>query len=119
METTKQNIVISIDVFQDFACPWCYVGKHRFHKAISQFIQTDEGKSVKIQINWHPYMIDTKTKKEGEEYLAYNKRRWGGDSWTKDLRHAGKQEGLEFKNWCWWPNTLNVKKKKILFNSLF
>lgn len=31
-------------------------------------------------------MIDTATKASGEEYLAYNKRRWGSDSWTHHLR---------------------------------
>jgi hypothetical protein len=31
-------------------------------------------------------MIDIKTNTNGEEYLAYNRRRWGSDSWTRSLR---------------------------------
>lgn len=31
-------------------------------------------------------MIDPRTAAEGEDYLAYNQRRWGSDSWTQSLR---------------------------------
>jgi hypothetical protein len=32
----------------------------------------------------------------GEDYLAYNERRWGGDGWTYSLRRKGKEYGLGF-----------------------
>lgn len=44
----------------------------------------------------------------GEEYLAYNQRRWGGDGWTQSLRRSGKPDGTAFSDWKWWPNTLQV-----------
>jgi len=53
-------------------------------------------------------MIDPGTKLEGEEYLAYNRRRWGGDGWTGHLRHSGKPVGANFANWKWWPHTLKA-----------
>lgn len=33
--------------------------------------------------------------------------RWGGDGWTRSLRKAGQQDGLEFENWKTWPNSLH------------
>ena len=33
--------------------------------------------------------------------------RWGGDGWTRSLRKAGQQGGLEFKKWRTWPNSLH------------
>jgi len=60
---------------------------------------------VCIEIEWKPYQIDPGTKEEGEEYLAYNRRRWGGDGWTGSLRRAGRKVGANFANWKWWPNT--------------
>ena len=33
-------------------------------------------------------------------------RRWGGDGWTYSLRRDGEKEGLAFKNWKTWPNTV-------------
>ena len=44
----------------------------------------------------------------GEDYLAYNKRRWGSDSWTQALRREGRPDGAAFKCWQWWPATLQV-----------
>lgn len=44
----------------------------------------------------------------GEEYLAYNRRRWAGDGWTHDLRRSGAPDGAKFADWQWWPNTLKV-----------
>ena len=59
-------------------------------------------------MKYHPYMIDLGTKPNGEEYLAYNKRRWGGDGWTHSLRSSSLQDGCTFKKWVWWANTLNA-----------
>jgi len=51
-------------------------------------------------------MIDTRTATGGEDYMAYNRRRWGGDGWTYELRSRGAKAGAPFANWKWWPNTL-------------
>ena len=42
-------------------------------------------------------MIDPNTKKTGEDYLEYNKRRWGSDSWTNDLKERGKNMVVFFQ----------------------
>jgi len=51
-------------------------------------------------------MIDPRTASDGEDYMAYNRRRWGGDGWTYDLRRRGAKCNAPFANWKWWPNTL-------------
>lgn len=55
-------------------------------------------------------MIDPRTQEDGEEYLAYNQRRWGGDGWTRSLRASGARDGVEFANWVVWPNTLHANR---------
>ena len=35
--------------------------------------------NVQFNIKINPYMIDTSINPNGEEYLAYNVKRWGGD----------------------------------------
>mmetsp|Transcript_125644 Transcript_125644/g.268108 ORF Transcript_125644/g.268108 Transcript_125644/m.268108 type:complete len:183 (+) Transcript_125644:228-776(+) len=55
-------------------------------------------------------MIDPGTKRDGEDYTAYCRRRWGGDGWTHSLRQRGQQLGLPFGKWTWWPNTLNAHR---------
>lgn len=88
---------IKIDIFSDIACPWCYVGEKKFDLARTEFL--NQNPSINLIINWHPYMIDPQTKEKGEDYLAYNIRRWGGDGWTYSLKKAGKKVGCEFKDW--------------------
>jgi predicted DsbA family dithiol-disulfide isomerase len=62
-------------------------------------------RALPIHIEWKPFMIDPGTNKEGEEYLAYNRRRWGSDGWTHSLRRDGRKIGANFADWQWWPNT--------------
>eukprot|EP00435_Cladocopium_sp_Y103_P064173 s188_g25.t2 len=45
---------------------------------------------------------------QGEEYFAYNKRRWGSDGWTYSLKALGRKVGAPFRDWKWWPNTLKA-----------
>lgn len=98
----EKNIV-TVDIYTDIACPWCYVGEHKFSIARQRFLEDNPNSVVRVTL--HPYMIDPNTKKSGEEYLAYNKRRWGGDGWTYSLREAGKKVGCHFASWKTWPNT--------------
>ena len=51
-------------------------------------------------------MVDRDTASDGEEYLAYNIRKWGGDDWTQELRSRGAKVGANFAKWTWWPNTV-------------
>lgn len=62
----------------------------------------------RVEVIWHPYIIDAGTNPEGEEYMAYNRRRWGSDGWTGSLRRMGATVGAPFANWRWWPATLKA-----------
>jgi len=53
-------------------------------------------------------MIDPNTKKDGEEFEAYNIRRWGSSGWTQSLKRSGRQVGADFNDWVTWPNTLKA-----------
>lgn len=88
---------IKIDIYSDIACPWCYVAEKSFSLSMESFKELNP--SAVIELNWHAYMIDPQTETLGEEYMAYNIRRWGGDGWTSSLRKAGKKVGCNFKDW--------------------
>lgn len=53
-------------------------------------------------------MIDPGTKPDGEEFEAYNIRRWGGSGWTRQMKSEGRKDGATFKNWVTWPNTFKA-----------
>ena len=55
-----------------------------------------------------PYIIDPGTNPNGEEFEAYNIRRWGGSGWTRHMKSEGKKDGATFKSWKTWPNTFKA-----------
>ena len=85
--TSKNKI--EVNVWSDIACPWCYVAKNIFKKAIQIFEQ--KYKDYKVIIIYHAYIIDPQTKIGGEDYLAYNKRRWGSDGWNYTIKRNRKE----------------------------
>lgn len=71
-------------------------------------VRASFGASVAFVVQWRTFMIDPRTAEGGEDYLAYNRRRWGGDGWTHELRARGARVGAPFARWTWWPNTLRA-----------
>jgi len=53
-------------------------------------------------------MIDPGTQPDGEEFEAYNIRRWGSSGWTRSMIRQGSKDGATFRNWKWWPHTLKA-----------
>lgn len=44
---------MNIDIWSDIACPWCFIGKRRFEKALASFPHRDE-----VTVTWHSYQLD-------------------------------------------------------------
>ena len=59
-------------------------------------------------------MIDPGTATQGEDYQAYNRRRWGSDGWTHSMRRSAKADGCGFGGWSTWPNT-QLANRLLLF----
>jgi predicted DsbA family dithiol-disulfide isomerase len=61
-----------IEIWSDIICPFCYIGKRRFEKALEKF----EGKS-NVQVTWKSYQLDpgliTNASKNVNQYLAQRK----------------------------------------------
>ena len=69
-----------------------------------------ERPEAKLVVRYHPFMIDPGTQPDGEEYMSYNERRWGGDGWTRSMKRMGKTEGAPYANWVTWPNTTHCSR---------
>ena len=96
--------IITVYSWSDIACPWCFIGHTNYGLGKEKFLR--KYPKVKIKTVLNSYLIDPNTEKNGEDYLAYNKRRWGDDSWTEELKEVGSKVGCTFSNWKTWPNTL-------------
>ena len=44
---------VTVDIWSDIACPWCYVGKRRFEAAVNQFPQAGQ-----VDVLWHSFELD-------------------------------------------------------------
>jgi len=70
--------------------------------------------AAKIVVHYYPFMIDPGTQPDGEPYDDYNRRRWGGDGWTRSMKQMGRKEGAPYNNWVTWPNTTHCSRLLLL-----
>lgn len=63
---------MKVEIWSDVVCPWCYIGKRRFEKALSTFAHKD-----RLEIEWKSYQLDpqmeTDTSLNIHQYLADKK----------------------------------------------
>lgn len=58
---------MKIEIWSDIACPFCYIGKRKLEKALSQFPNRD-----KVELVWHSYELDPELPKEPYRKGMYN-----------------------------------------------
>jgi predicted DsbA family dithiol-disulfide isomerase len=60
---------VLVEIWSDVACPWCYVGKRRFERALELFEHRDE-----VTVRWRSFELDPGAPAEravsGPEHLA-------------------------------------------------
>jgi predicted DsbA family dithiol-disulfide isomerase len=63
-----------VDIWSDVVCPWCYVGKARFEKALSDFEHRDE-----VEVVFHSFELDPTYPKDkrGETNLQMLSSKYG------------------------------------------
>ncbi|MFK8022588.1 MAG: DsbA family oxidoreductase [Ilumatobacter sp.] len=92
---------ISIDVFSDVVCPWCYIGKRRFEKGI-ELATADGDLGVDFEITFKPYQLDPTASPgvAGPVFDAYAKKFGGPERATEIIDHVTNTaagDGLEFR----------------------
>ena len=66
---------LSVDVWFDFVCPWCWIGKHHLAQAVERLRQTDPG--VRVQTTWHSVQLIPQTPPQGWPFDAFYEQRLG------------------------------------------
>jgi predicted DsbA family dithiol-disulfide isomerase len=49
----NHQAVLTIDIWSDIACPWCYVGKRRLEAALAEFPER-----ASVEIKWHAFELN-------------------------------------------------------------
>jgi predicted DsbA family dithiol-disulfide isomerase len=85
---------LSIDVFSDVICPWCFVGKRRLDRALDE-----AGLVAATTIRWLPFELNPGMPPEGVERALYRARKFGPDraaALDRDMTALARQEGIGF-----------------------
>lgn len=84
---------MKVEVYSDIACPWCYIGKHRFERALAAFPGAES-----VEVVFRPYQLDPGAPQVASSHREYLNQRYGPDSAQMDARVAqlGRGEGIAF-----------------------
>lgn len=88
---------MKIDIWSDIRCPFCYIGKRRFEKALDRFPQKD-----KVKVEWHSFELDPGIQTDKSiniyDYLATRKgvSREASVRMHEQVSEMARQEGLEY-----------------------
>jgi predicted DsbA family dithiol-disulfide isomerase len=85
---------VQVEIYSDVVCPWCYIGKRRFEKALAEFEGRDD-----VQVVWKPYQLDPRAPTLPTPALDAYARKFGGPDEalriTGHLADMGRAEGLD------------------------
>jgi len=68
---TMSKKTVTVDIVSDIVCPWCWLGKQYFDKAVAA------APDIEVQINWRPFMLDAGIPAEGMPYSEYMQAKFG------------------------------------------
>lgn len=94
--------VIRVEIWSDVVCPWCYIGKRRFERAIESLTTGPDAVSADFEIAYRAYQLDPTAPKDGSTPVrdAYA-RKFGGseraDAIIANLTETAAADGLEFR----------------------
>lgn len=88
---------MKIEIWSDIACPWCYIGKARFEKALADYEHADE-----VEVSWRSFQLQPDAPRENPVLTAAHlAEKYGvGLSQAHEMMarasEVAAEEGLEF-----------------------
>jgi len=82
---------ISIDLFSDFVCPWCFIGNVRLEQALAGL-----SGELTAEVSYHPFFLDPTTPPEGISIPDMLRRKYGADPkqlWAR-AEAAARESGV-------------------------
>ncbi len=86
---------LTIEIYSDVVCPWCYIGKRRLERALDQL-----NGAAQARITWRPFQLNPTMPKEGMDRTTYLESKFGSlDAFRQLEEHvlaAGAAERIPF-----------------------
>ncbi len=108
---------IRVDIWSDIACPWCYIGKHRFEAGVAAFQQ--QHPEVEIEVEGHSYELapDTPDDFSGSEIDFLSKHKGMPaeqvEQMLEQMTNMAAAEGLDF-DWAKLQHTNTRRAHRVL-----
>ena len=105
---------MKVEIFSDLVCPWCFIGKRRFERAI-EALQAD-GLATDLEVVVRPFQLDPTAPHDESTpvAIAYAKKFGGPEKAEAILRHVTEiaaHEGIHFRmDVALRANTLNAHR---------
>ena len=82
---------MKVEIYSDVACPWCYIGKARFERAVAALPGGSE-----VEVVYRPYQLDPRAPAEGVPMMEYLEGRFGtaARSMAARVEQSAREEGL-------------------------
>ena len=102
--------MVRLDILSDPICPWCYIGKTHFDRALAA------RPNHPFVIEWHPFQLNPDMPKGGMDRRAYLEGKFGGKeaavkAYAPVVEHAEKAGlNINFEGMKRTPNTLNAHR---------
>lgn len=82
---------ITVDIWSDFVCPWCWIAKKRFEKGLDAFEHKNQ-----VTIQYHSYRLVNGLTPQPFKDALYKKfgGKSGADAMMSHVKSAGELEGL-------------------------
>ena len=84
--------VLTIDIYSDIICPWCYIGKKRLEEALA------ERPNIQTNIIWRAFLLNPSMPRAGMDRQLYLKQKFGeaSNAVYDRIAMAGKEAGIDF-----------------------
>ncbi len=99
MEPHAPRPTISVEIYSDVVCPWCYIGKRRFEAALDR---ASSELPADVEVTYKPYQLDP-TAAPGVStpvFEAYTRKFGGPERAAQIIDHVtttAAEDGLEFR----------------------
>ena len=97
-EAVIDRPVVTVDIYSDVVCPWCYIGKRRFENGLAL---VDDDLGVDIEVTYHAYQLDpTAAPGVATPVAEAYAKKFGGEERAREIlttvTEAAAGDGIEF-----------------------
>jgi predicted DsbA family dithiol-disulfide isomerase len=94
---------VTLDIWSDVVCPWCWVGERRLELAIAEEAAeaAERGEPVSpVRLRFHAFELQPELPSEGADAIAFYSRLFGGpERWEaagREMAAVGQEVGIVF-----------------------